>query len=246
MFAVVAGVRMFTADTAASSAVHASRTFVTRAGERATVNLADGSYVMLGPSSTLTVTQSFGHQSRVLGLRGSGYFSVAQNARIPFVIDAGRARVEVLGTSFGVRSYPEESDVMVAVRTGRVAIIDTIAMARQQRGEATPPLIASANDIARIDPSGATITRRGDEANEMLAWTEGRLVFRDVPLRIVLAELARWHNVSFRVTDPALQSLPISGGFSNQSITELSDALTFILPVKVVHTGRVFTIAPRE
>lgn len=242
---LLAGVGRFGPDLSTSSFSQVPRTFVTRAGERATVNLADGSYVMLGPLSTLTVTQEFGNKTRILTLRGSGFFSVAQNAAMPFIVDAGRARVEVLGTSFGVRSYPDEDEIMVAVRTGRVAITDTPTIIRGQRVNALP-LIASANDVARIDRSGSTVTRRGQEADDVLAWTEGRLVFRDVPLHVVLAELARWYDISFRLTDSTIGSLPITGGFSNQSIDELPDALNFILPVRVTHSGRVFTVAPRE
>ncbi len=242
---LLAGVGVLGPDSSTSRLSQVPRTFVTRAGERATVNLADGSHVMLGPLSTLTVTQEFGHQTRVLTLRGSGFFSVAQNATMPFIVDAGRARVEVLGTSFGVRSYPDEDEIMVAVRTGRVSITDTPTIIRGQR-VSVPPLIASANDVARIDRSGSTVTRRGQEANDVLAWTEGRLVFRDVPLHVVLAELARWYDISFRLTDSTVGSLPITGGFSNQSIDELPDALNFILPVRVTHSGRVFTVAPRK
>lgn len=219
-----------------------ARTFVTSAGERATVNLGDGSYVMLGPASTLSISSDFNRSSRAVTLVGNGFFSVATQSGNPFTVKAGNAYLKVLGTSFSVRAYSDEDDVTVVVKDGRVSVTDS---ARSISSNGVPALVASENDIVKINRATTTISRERVDAANLLAWTEGRLVFKDAPLKNVLKEISRWHDVEFRVTDPSVNSIPITGEFSNESLDELPVSLGFILPVRVSQSGRIFTITSK-
>lgn len=219
-----------------------ARTFVTGAGERATVNLGDGSYVMLGPASTLSISSDFNKTSRAVTLVGNGFFSVATQSGNPFTVKAGNAYLKVLGTSFSVRAYSDEDDVTVVVKDGRVSVADS---ARAISSNDVPALVASENDIVKINRATTTISRERVDAANLLAWTEGRLVFKDAPLKNVLREISRWHDVEFRVIDPSVNSIPITGEFSNESLDELPASLGFILPVRVSQSGRIFTITSK-
>jgi ferric-dicitrate binding protein FerR (iron transport regulator) len=231
----------------AASAVHfatrssshragAVRVIATDAGERATLTLRDGSQVMLGPSSTLSIPAGFGDGRRDVTLQGAGYFSVVQAAAAPFTVSTNRTRVRVLGTAFGVRSYSDEPVATVAVRNGRVAVLE--AGARDE----SVALVATANDVARVDSAGTTVLRGAQNVAELLAWTEGRLAFTDVPVSQVLPELARWYDVSFRVTDPKINDLLLTATFDNRSTADLAHALGVVLNVETAQQGRVITL----
>ncbi len=226
----------------ASSAQHdrVSQQMITHAGERTSLTLPDGSRVLLGPSSTLTVLDGFPQKHRRILLNGSAYFSVEQKPEQPFVISSGRAQVRVLGTEFGVRHYSDDTDVVVAIREGRVAVSDTTPSSRP-----TLPIVAVANDIVRVSATGTTITHNAQQASTLLAWTDGRLVFDKTPLRIALPELARWYDVTFQVTDPAIDSMELSGGFSNQSIDRLPEMLSAALDLQVKREGRTIVLSRR-
>jgi len=61
-----------------------ARTYTTGVGQRDSVRLADGSRVVLGPDSRLTVPADYGTGSRSVELRGDGYFDVVHDAAKPF------------------------------------------------------------------------------------------------------------------------------------------------------------------
>jgi ferric-dicitrate binding protein FerR (iron transport regulator) len=225
-------------------------TYVARNGERLKVTLIDGSEVILGPSSSLAVLERFGQRVRHVTLTGEGFFTVASDASTPFVVTAGRARVRVLGTTFGIRHYQGEPAVTVAVRDGRVSV-DAMRNAMRRATGATDaalvssPQIVAANDVARVSAEGTAVTHDASEVRDLLSWTQDRLVFTNAPLTEVLPELSRWYDVTFRVADPSLDTLRVTGGFSRQSLVQLQHSLSVVLPIRVSRTGRVITLAPR-
>jgi ferric-dicitrate binding protein FerR (iron transport regulator) len=229
-------------------------TYVARNGERLKVTLIDGSEVILGPSSSLAVLERFGQRARHVTLTGEGFFTVASDASAPFVVTAGQARVRVLGTTFGVRHYQGEPAVTVAVRDGRVSVDAMRSAGRDvmrhatdiaESARASSPRIVAANDVARVSAEGMTVTHDASEVRDLLAWTQDRLVFTNAPLTEVLPELSRWYDVTFRVSDPSLDTLRVTGGFSRQSLVQLQHSLSVVLPIRVSRAGRVITLAPR-
>jgi transmembrane sensor len=83
------------------------------------VLLADGSTVYLNRDSRLTYPESFRGESRRVSLSGEAYFDIAPDTKHPFIIDAGKASVKVLGTSFNVITENAESEVEVYVASGQ-------------------------------------------------------------------------------------------------------------------------------
>ncbi|MDQ6925553.1 MAG: FecR family protein, partial [Candidatus Eremiobacteraeota bacterium] len=111
---------------------------VTGVGERQVLHLADGSQVVLGPTSTLDVPAGYGGAMRRVRLTGEGYFRAVHDVQRPFEVAAGDAIVHDLGTAFVVRA-PEGAArrmVDVSVTDGAVqlrAVADSTA-----RGPASP------------------------------------------------------------------------------------------------------------
>jgi transmembrane sensor len=83
------------------------------------------------------------------------------------------------------------------------------------------------------------------DADQYLAWTTGRLVFRDAPLRQVVSELARWYDLDVRLTDPSIGGLRLTTSFQNEPLSEVLDAVGAALQVHIERTGRAVTISPR-
>jgi transmembrane sensor len=68
----------------------------------------------------------------------------------------------------------------------------------------------------------------------IMAWREGRIVFRDVPLTTVAQELSRYLEHPLRVTDSQITKLRISGTLSIEEPAAALDILPDIAPVRVV------------
>lgn len=97
------------------------------------VTLADGSSIFLSPKSKISYAKTFNEGSkREVYLSGEAFFEVAKNPNKPFFVYANELVTKVLGTSFNVRAFPEDKNVEVKVRTGRVAVAVAQKISNQQ------------------------------------------------------------------------------------------------------------------
>ncbi len=94
-----------------------TRTFATRAGERTTVTLADGSTVSLNGATRLRIVYADG-QRRAELLAGQAFFDVRHDVSRPFVVRAGASETRVLGTAFDLDLT--RTQVALAVYRGAV------------------------------------------------------------------------------------------------------------------------------
>lgn len=172
---------------------------LTATGQRQTVELADGSRVLLNTRTAFSADIDSAQRSARL-LQGEAYFDVAHDRSRPFEVEAGPVSVSVRGTAFAVRYLGDEAEV--SVERGEVDL-------RSRRTDARMSL--TAGDSVRIGPDGFGDRRRlaaGD-----LAWVRGRLVFQDCPLREVLAELRRYYPGWIINTDERLGARAVTGNY---------------------------------
>ena len=87
-------------------------------------HLPDGSKIFLNRNSEFSYRSNFGKHRRDVKLTGEAFFEIAPDASKPFIIDAGKAKVKVVGTSFNVITNNSESAVEVFVKTGKVMLSD--------------------------------------------------------------------------------------------------------------------------
>ena len=104
--------------------VAAGSVVATAAGVRDSVRLPDGTRVIVGPTSRLTVAASYGGTARVVTVDGIAYFDVVHLPATSFIVRAGAASIRDLGTAFTVRSERQGSvlGVTVAVTEGSVEL----------------------------------------------------------------------------------------------------------------------------
>lgn len=84
--------------------------------------LSDGTTVTLKKGSKLQVANDFGIQTRTVLLTGEAFFEVKKDPLHPFLVYAGGIVTKVLGTSFNIRAYNNETKTLVAVRAGQVTV----------------------------------------------------------------------------------------------------------------------------
>jgi transmembrane sensor len=195
----------------------------TRADQRLVLSLSDGSTVTLDTSTRLRVERHL-RSRRVVLDSGRALFEVAPSAWRVFTVDAGAARVQVLGTAFDVRRWGE--DVAVTVLRGRVALYGSAAVGVTL----APGQRADAQD-GRLGPV------RSVDAEAATAWRDGRFVFQRTPLAEVLREIARYRGRPVHLASPALAGLEVSGVYRTANAAALLDLLPALLPVRVQHAA---------
>lgn len=91
-------------------------------GQKSTLQLADGSNVVLNAESELRFKSGFGQLHRELFLSGEAFFEVASDS-LPFRVHSGDLITTAMGTSFNINSYQKDW-VQVQLATGKVKVIN--------------------------------------------------------------------------------------------------------------------------
>lgn len=95
------------------------------------LTLSDGSSILLHPNSKLSYPKSFGPTERKVYLSGEAFFEISKNPEKPFLVMANEVQTKVLGTSFRIKAYSNQSNVEVLVHTGKVNVSSALAKNRQ-------------------------------------------------------------------------------------------------------------------
>jgi transmembrane sensor len=207
--------------------VTAARTHRTAAGQIDTLRLADGSTVVLGPGSTLSIG-TFDSRRRETSLEGQAYFDVVHDDARPFVVRTSSATLRDVGTSFAVLSDADRL-TRVAVTSGAVDVTAT-------GSGAGAPMVLHAGDRAEV-MEGRMRVERGTVTPDELSWTRGVLELRDAPLGVVAGELRRWYGVKLLVTDSTIAGRRVTATFQDASADELGRVLAAVLATSVTRSG---------
>lgn len=98
-----------------------------------TASLPDGSTVMLKKGSKVSFSERFVGDKREVYLTGEGFFNVVRNPTQPFYVYANGLVTRVLGTSFNVRAYAKDKEVVVAVKTGKVMVFPISELKKSEK-----------------------------------------------------------------------------------------------------------------
>ena len=219
--------------------VQASREFYsTGIGEYQTVELADGSVVKLNTATTIEVTYSKDRREVRLA-KGEAYFDVVSDTTKPFLVYAGDALAQAVGTAFSLRLY--ESGTELIVTEGKVAFANLQDSDMTENGVAIsdgeikgsevtanrPILVGeghgASSNVAqgRMQPTKLPVNAQ----QRRLSWTEGLFDFSDTPLPEVVREVSRHTTLQIEIADPELNNVNFGGVFRIGDVDTLLEAL---------------------
>lgn len=159
-------------------------TLVTPRGKLFKIVLPDGSKVWLNASTSLRYPTRFGNDQRKVELNGEAYFEVAGDPAHPFIVETGAKTITVLGTSFNVKAYTDESYTKTTLLEGSIML--------DPHGDGKPRLMKP-GEQATLE-NGRLSIRRTD-SREAVAWTNDLFYFSNTNLREVAHQLQRWYNI---------------------------------------------------
>lgn len=171
-------------------------------GERLTVPLPDGSSVELNNGASVQYARRFGGD-RAVRLVGEAYFEVAKESR-PFIVETFNAQVEVLGTRFNVKAWPDgiAQTTTVTLEAGRVALS---ALTRPEEAVMMQP-----GETRSVGPAAAPSPPDTVATHQALAWRTGALFYHDELLGVVLEDLERRFGVTLILQAPSLHRTRVS------------------------------------
>ncbi|MCF8223215.1 MAG: FecR domain-containing protein [Bacteroidales bacterium] len=165
--------------------------------------LPDGSQVVLNRNSSIEYPDKFSAENRMVKLEGEAFFDVSPDESLPFMIDACKADVTVLGTSFNVNNNNDRVEVLVS--TGKVRLSN-------KAGDQS--LTLEPGEIGAMDNSVASKNVNKDP--NYLAWKTEVLRFEGDRLEKVFRDLNRVHNINIEVENQEINELRLSSVFENQ------------------------------
>lgn len=204
----------------------------TAIGEIARFSLPDGSTVTLNTGSAVSVDFD-ATRRRLHLLKGEAFFEVSPDSARPFDVVAAGGVARAVGTAFNVRK--QDAIVTVAVTEGRVRV------SQQDRAPTGSPLTLDAGDAIRLDETGL---RRlpGFDVASLTAWRDGKLVFVDRPLRMLIEEIDRYRPGLILFLGSGIADQPFSGAVAINDTDSALDAIEATLPVDVIRVGGFLTL----
>jgi transmembrane sensor len=216
-----------------SSTIHSIKAPMT---ELSKVTLPDGSVVFINAGSRITYNKGFGLVHRNLRLNGEAYFEIRKD-KVPFVIRAGDASVQVTGTKFNVRSYSDRTEIKVTVTEGAVKFYESDL---PDRG-----VTLFGGETGIYNTSSSDFIKQATENLNDLAWKTGIMEFRNTPLSEVADILANTFHASLQV-DPAIENCVLTVRFENLDLDAVLSILQSTLELTITKkNGRTYITGRR-
>ena len=180
------------------------------AGDKSSVLLPDSTKVCLNSGSKLVFKNNFGNRKREVHLMGEAFFEVKQNKKNPFVVNANDIEVEVLGTRFNVKAYPEDAKITSTLLEGGL-------------------YVSSDSQSASLSPGQKVIFNKNTRKMDLIVledtdpdteWKDGRLIFRNQSLADLEHMLERWFDVDIEFADELVKTRRFTGILERESILE--------------------------
>lgn len=188
-----------------------------------TLELPDGSRLSVNANTRLRI--DFDSERRMIHLdQGQLYIDVAPDKERPLFVDAGAAKVRVVGTGFDLRRGQHET--VLSVAHGMVAL-DT-------PGEDRDPAMLGARQRATYDLARGSLSWQTLSDQEVADWRNGHVSFRNRELASLVDELSLYRPQAVVLADAALAGYKVSGNLDINDPDALLNALPALLPVKTV------------
>ncbi len=166
-------------------------------------------------ASSIRFPARFPGNEREVSITGEVYFEIVKNDKAPFRVQiAGKAVVDVLGTSFNVNAYEPEVQISTTLLEGTVKMSDI----DQQAAMLKPGQQAVLGDrqmklLNKVN------------TDQVMAWKNGVFNFDGITLESFMKEVGRWYDVEV-VISKGTPNIEFQGEMSRDiSLKDLTSSL---------------------
>lgn len=214
--------------------------YETNVAEHQTIDLNDGSKIVLGAMSQVAVDYTSAERNITL-MSGEAFFDVAKDPSRPFVVAAGPRSVRAVGTAFNINFSEQVLAVSVVEGTVSIAAMQTNEIVTAAPAADTPKSNVQSNSFL-LDDGQELIVSTSDNAEEIrtfsadvvTSWRTGKLTYIGEPLEKVIADLNRYSDRKILVTEDAINIMRFTGTVFNNDIGHWLDGLDKAFPVRII------------
>ena len=197
--------------------------FVVKAdkGDKARIELPDGTNVVLNSASQMSYLNDFGKKNRCVQLNGEAFF----------IVQVGELEVKVLGTSFNVSAYEDDEDIVVVLQEGKVGVY------AQGMSHTMIP-----GDKLEYNKLTQKLTTTKVNSEDYIEWIKGNLYFDKESLKNIMSTLSRIYNVEIRFESDKLLNERFTGTIPGNGIRNALNMLMLTADFTYEMDGSVIVI----
>ena len=206
-------------------------------GERTTVHLPDGSMVQLNSDSHLRFESTLAQSGkRKVSLSGEGFFDIKPDSLHPFIVETPNYNVEVLGTSFDICSYPNDSLITTFLQRGKVKISKNNSS----------PIYLSPSELYCYNTTTMQSSKKKINDFRYTDWTKGRFTIAGETIGDLAKKLERRFNISIVFGDAEAKNHMYSGSIKDEDLNTMLEALTYASTIKLEHKGDTIVLYSKK
>ena len=157
-------------------------------GKRFDIILSDNTKVYLNSGSILRYPVKFlDNQIREVFLEGEAFFEVSEDKKNIFRVNSNRINVEVYGTKFNFKNYPEDYVSDVVLVNGSVGISNS---ENKSITKLSPGFKGS------VDKENFKVNKVKINTKIYTSWIDGQVIFRGESFNQIIKKLERLYNVT--------------------------------------------------
>ncbi len=227
----------------------ASKKFVNelliKPGKKMRLSLPDGTQIWLNSNTKINYNKEFNEKTREVILDGEAFFDVAKDKSRPFIIHTKAMDIKVLGTAFNVKAYDGDKTTEASLVHGsieasfvdrpnekiilkpheKIVFANTAAVPSDSKKLLQNISIVKTNEpIITVKKINYEVEKK-DSVMVETVWMKNTLAFRSETLQDVATKIERWYDMSITIKNEKLKSKIFTGTFTNESITEVMNAL---------------------
>lgn len=197
------------------------------------VNLSDGSEIWLNSGSIIKYPTQFTRDKREVYLEGEAFFKIKPDKKKPFIVNTGKIKTTVLGTSFNIRAYPEIDQIKVTVATGKVAIAtkDKLLSLLYPNQQINYHTLSEDYEISKTD------------INHTISWQEGEVRLDGVSFRELSLMIKNTWGYNLETKNTQLQSANYKTTFNkNNTIKDVMRVISKITNARYQIENNIITL----
>lgn len=208
----------------------------TNPGMTTSVELPDGTEVVLNSSSSLRYPSRFADDKREVKLVGEAFFSVAKDEKKFIVGTLNNSKIVVHGTEFNVEAYKGSRTVQTTLVSGKVSF------SYVNNGRRNNVMMIPGQKVIYDIVREKVVVKEVNVGVET-CWKDGRLIFRNTPFEDILKSLSKRYNVEFILKKVSLKQNSFTATFTKQRLERILEhfRISSNIHFKFVEDGDVNT-----
>lgn len=183
--------------------------------------LPDGSTITLNKNATVKYPKKFSGSTREVTLDGEAFFNVAPDKQKPFIIHANEADIEVVGTSFNVKTNTNQTEVVV--ETGVVQV------SKKLKG-----VVLNPKEKATVKKNTELPIKEKTEDELHNYYRTKAFVCNNTPLSRLVPVLNDAYGANIVISNTELNDLRITTTFNNESLDNILEVLSGTFNINIV------------